>query len=92
MQFLSEVVGLLHGGKRQCNGFRGLPLYIDIDNPVIDTIYPDIFAAGVFTGFEEAFINTFADYTHFTRLFNVDIIDETSIGHLLMFYLFIFGV
>ena len=30
MQFLSEVVGLLHGGKRQCNGFRGLPLYIDI--------------------------------------------------------------
>ena len=24
--------------------------------------------------------------------FNVDIIDETSIGHLLMFYLFIFGI
>ena len=96
---VAQVVHLLHRGIGQGDGFGSLSLYVDValgrahaHHAIVDAVYLYVLAAGVTSLGEEALVDTLADDAHLACFADVYVVDEASVGHFLMLYLFVVGV
>lgn len=99
LHVLSEVVVLLHGGKRDDDRRFGLSLYGNVshrhaysDYPVIDAIDFNELSARVFTSRKQGLVNTFSNHTDFPLVAYVNVIDETSEHDVGLFYFLVFRI